>query len=207
MTRFMFRSTIALLLLLALPVAADSNKPQVVMETTAGTIVVELFTEQAPVTVKNFLDYVDSGFYNGTIFHRVIPNFMIQTGGFTSKMDRKETKAPIKNESDNLLYNEKGTLAMARTQDPDSASSQFFINLRMNPHLNYRSGQHGYAVFGKVIEGMDIVDKIARTKTGDLGPFQNVPIEPIIMTSVHRLPAAPKPATPTAVSNIQVESE
>lgn len=199
-------STLALLSFISTTSFADDNKPVVVMETTAGTMTIELFDKKAPITVKNFLEYVDSGFYNGTIFHRVIPNFVLQGGGFTKEMDKKPVNAPIKNESDNGLRNEKGTLSMARMPDPDSASSQFFVNLRMNNNLDYRSGQHGYAVFGKVIEGLDVMEKIARTQTGQVGPYSDVPVEPIIMTSVHRkvkkaeavAPAAP--AAPAALS-------
>lgn len=196
--------TLFLLSLVSLATIAGENKPVVIMETTAGTMTIELFDEKAPISVKNFLDYVDSGFYNGTIFHRVIPNFVLQGGGFSKEMDKKATKAPIKNESDNGLRNEKGTLSMARTPDPDSATSQFFVNLRMNTNLDYRAGQHGYAVFGKVIEGLDVMEKIARTKTGRVGSYSDVPLEPIIMTSVHRKDSKANTGAPAApVLNIK----
>lgn len=153
---------------------------KVKMVTTLGDIVIELNTKEAPISSENFLKYVNSGFYNGLIFHRVIPNFMIQAGGFNDKMEQKETYPPIKNEANNGLKNQRGTLAMARTNVIDSATSQFFINLVDNDFLNYQSPKnYGYAVFGKVIEGMDVVDKIAEVKTGRLKVHQNVPLEPI----------------------------
>lgn len=154
---------------------------RVTMVTSMGTIVLELNPEKAPVTVKNFVDYVESGHYNGTIFHRVIPDFMIQGGGFDAKMNEKSTKAPIKNEGTNGLKNERGTIAMARTSDPDSATAQFFINHRNNDFLNAVPGKAGYAVFGKVVEGMDVVDKIAAVKTGNSGPHSDVPVKPVTL--------------------------
>ena len=145
-----------------------SENPVVLLETTSGDILVELYPDKAPETVANFLKYVDDGFYNNTIFHRVIPGFMIQGGGFTARMQQKDTSAPIKNEADNGLKNDRGTIAMARTMDPHSATAQFFINLVDNDFLNFQapSGNGwGYCVFGRVTEGMDVVDKIAKVKT------------------------------------------
>lgn len=154
------------------------------LETTIGDIVIELDEKAAPVTVKNFLAYVEEGFYNGTIFHRVIPNFMIQGGGFTPDMAQKKTHPPIINEASNGLKNSRGTIAMARTNNPDSATSQFFINHRDNPSLNYAGANNpGYAVFGKVVEGMETVDKIAAVKTTQKGPHADVPLEPVVIKS------------------------
>jgi cyclophilin family peptidyl-prolyl cis-trans isomerase len=154
------------------------------LETTMGNIVIELNEKAAPVTVKNFLTYVEEGFYDGTIFHRVIPNFMIQGGGFTPDMVQKKTHPPIINEASNGLKNDRGTIAMARTNNPDSATSQFFINHKNNDFLNYAGpDKPGYAVFGKVIEGMETVDKIAAVKTTRKGPHADVPIEPIVIKS------------------------
>lgn len=153
---------------------AGDDRPQVSMETSMGTLVLELDRAKAPKTVENFLKYVQDGFYDGTIFHRVISGFMIQGGGFTSDYQQKPTRAPIENEANNGLKNERGTLAMARTGDPHSASGQFFINTVDNGFLNFtaptRSGW-GYAVFGRVVEGMDVVDKIREVPTGSGGPF------------------------------------
>ena len=158
------------------------------IETSMGTITVELDDAKAPVTVTNFIEYVKSGHYEGTIFHRVIDGFMIQGGGFTKDMNQKETRAPIKNEAANGLKNARGTLAMARTMVVDSATSQFFINLVDNDFLDYRGPDprmFGYAVFGKVTDGMEVVDRIAKVKTGFAGPHQNVPEEPVIIRKVH----------------------
>lgn len=158
--------------------------PRVEMQTSLGRIVIELDDAKAPATVKNFVAYVNEGFYNGTVFHRVIPNFMIQGGGFTADMAQKPTKAPIQNEAKNGLKNARGTIAMARTQDPHSATAQFFINHIDNAMLDYPSRDGwGYAVFGKVTEGMDVVDKIAQVKTGNRGGHQNVPAEPVVIQS------------------------
>jgi len=158
--------------------------PKVEMQTSLGRIVIELDEAKAPATVKNFVAYVNEGFYNGTVFHRVIPNFMIQGGGFTADMAQKPTKAPIQNEAKNGLKNARGTIAMARTQDPHSATAQFFINHIDNIMLDYPSRDGwGYAVFGKVTEGMDVVDKIAQVKTGNRGGHQNVPAEPVVIQS------------------------
>ena len=158
------------------------------IETSMGSITVELDDEKAPITVKNFLDYAASGHYDGTIFHRVIDKFMIQGGGFTKAMDQKPTKAPIKNEASNGLTNKRGTIAMARTMVVDSATSQFFINLVDNDFLNFRAPTpqyYGYAVFGKVTDGMDVVDRIAKVKTGFAGPHQNVPEVPVVIRKIH----------------------
>ncbi|MBR4654959.1 MAG: peptidyl-prolyl cis-trans isomerase [Kiritimatiellae bacterium] len=157
---------------------------KVTIETSMGTITAELDDVKAPVTVKNFIDYVQSGHYEGTIFHRVIDGFMIQGGGFTREMAQKQTREPIRNEAANGLKNKRGTFAMARTMVVDSATSQFFINLVDNDFLDYRGPDprsFGYAVFGHVMEGMDVVDRIAKVKTGFAGPHQNVPQEPIVI--------------------------
>lgn len=148
-----------------------------------GDIILELEKEKAPITSENFLNYVQANFYDGTIFHRVIPNFMIQCGGFTSEMAEKKTSPPITNEASNGLQNDRGTIAMARTSNPHSATSQFFINLVDNDYLNYSARNPGYAVFGKVVEGMDVVDKIAKVKTTKKGLHENVPVEPVIIES------------------------
>lgn len=161
-----------------------SNLPRVFIETSEGKIILELYPQKAPQTVKNFLNYVKSGFYEGTVFHRVIPGFMIQGGGFTVDMERKAPRKPIKNEADNGLKNERGTIAMARTSDPHSASSQFFINTVDNHFLDHKSKSPkgwGYAVFGRVIEGMDVVDAISKVKTGVLGSFRDVPLHPVVI--------------------------
>jgi len=161
----------------------------VVIKTSLGDIKAELYSDQAPLTVKNFLQYAEDGHYNGTIFHRVISNFMIQGGGFTPDMNQKPTRAPIKNEAANGLKNERGTLAMARTSVIDSATSQFFINVKDNDFLNHSSPTpqgFGYCVFGKVVEGMDVVDKIKSVRTGNRGPFQDVPVETVEIIEIGR---------------------
>jgi len=163
------------------------GNPMVIMSTSEGNIKIELYMDKAPITVENFLGYAKEGFYDGTIFHRVIPGFMIQGGGFTPDMHQKPTKAPIKNEADNGLTNDKGTIAMARTSAVDSATSQFFINHSDNNSLNHGSRDFGYAVFGKVIDGMDVVDKIAGVKNGSKGMHQNVPEEVVMIESVRVL--------------------
>ena len=166
--------------------AADKN-PVAVIDTSMGTIKVELDKKNAPVTVENFIGYANDKFYDGTIFHRVSPNFMIQGGGFDKDMNQKPTKAPIKNEAGNGLQNKRGTIAMARTGVVDSATAQFFINVKDNDFLNHRdeSAQgFGYAVFGKVTEGMEVVDKIKDVKTGNKSGFQDVPVETVIIKSV-----------------------
>ncbi len=172
---------IFLLSFLSINVFAEKNV-QFVINTSKGNIVIETYPEKAPITVKNFESYVNKGFYNATIFHRVIDGFMIQGGGFTKDMSQKQTDAPIKNEADNGLKNEKYSVAMARTQDPDSASSQFFINVNDNNFLDF-PGQDGsgYCVFGKVIEGQDVVDKIAKVSTGSANGHQDVPNENVII--------------------------
>jgi peptidyl-prolyl cis-trans isomerase B (cyclophilin B) len=155
----------------------------VVMETSQGPIKLELDTDKAPITVANFLDYVDAHFYDNTIFHRVIPDFMIQGGGFQPGMKQKTTQAPIKNESPNGLSNVRGTIAMARTNDPDSATAQFFINVVDNSR---GLDKPRYCVFGKVVEGMDVVDKIKDVKTGRRPPHENVPVQDVVILSVRR---------------------
>jgi len=161
-----------------------NKKPVVVLDTTLGQIQIELNPEKAPITVKNFQDYVAAGHYNGLVFHRVIPGFMVQGGGMTPDLMPRKTKAPIKNEAANGLKNERGTIAMARTGDPDSATSQFFINVADNKSLDRPNPDgHGYAVFGKVTKGMDVVDKIVGAETGNQGPHQNVPVKPIFIKS------------------------
>jgi len=169
--------------------AAAAN-PKVEMETSKGKFVIELFPEKAPETVKNFLNYVEAKYYDGTIFHRVIPKFMIQGGGFTSDMKRKSAGAPIKNEADNGLKNDRGTIAMARTGDPHSATAQFFINSVNNDFLNHKSKTQqgwGYVVFGKVIRGMDVVDAISAVKTVTRGSYRDVPAETVEIDSVRVL--------------------
>jgi cyclophilin family peptidyl-prolyl cis-trans isomerase len=164
--------------------AADN--PVVVLETSMGNIKIELFADKAPETVKNFVGYVDGKHYDGTIFHRVIDGFMIQGGGMEPGLKEKTTRAPVRNESKNGLTNQRGTIAMARTPDPDSATSQFFINVKDNPMLNRRGDrpeEAGYCVFGKVIEGMDVVDKIKVVPTGTRGPHQNVPVQDVVIKS------------------------
>ncbi len=158
----------------------------VVLHTSHGAISVELDADKAPVTVANFLQYADDGHYDGTIFHRVIDGFMIQGGGFDKDMNQKPTRAPIQNEADNGLLNDRGTLAMARTQAKDSATAQFFINLKANAFLDHGQRDFGYAVFGRVSDGMDVVDRIAKLQTGNAGGHQNVPVEPVVIESVER---------------------
>jgi peptidyl-prolyl cis-trans isomerase A (cyclophilin A) len=176
----------------ALPAARAADgaqaQPRVEFTTTLGRFVVQLDPARAPKTVANFLDYVKSGFYNGTIFHRVIPGFMVQGGGFTPDMEQKPTRAPIPLESQNGLHNLRGTIAMARTADPNSATSQFFINVVDNPSLDYpRPDGYGYAVFGKVVSGMDVIDKIVSVPTKTEGPFQNVPVKPVVIENAKLL--------------------
>jgi peptidyl-prolyl cis-trans isomerase A (cyclophilin A) len=157
--------------------------PHVTFKTTLGDIDIELFPKEAPITVKNFITYTQSGFYNGTIFHRVIKDFVVQGGGFTPTMQEKANNPPIKNEATNNLLNVRGTLSMARTNDIDSATSQFFINLKDNTMLDHTQQNFGYAVFGKVVKGMDVVDKIAEQPTGNVGMFQDVPQIPIVINT------------------------
>ena len=159
----------------------------VLMQTTVGSLTLELDSESAPKTVENFLTFIEDGFYDGTIFHRVIDNFMIQGGGFTAEMEQKETRAPIENEANNGLKNDRGAIAMARTQDPHSATAQFFINVQDNDFLNH-TGENiqgwGYAVFGRLTDGEDVLDKIRCVQTGGQAGHQDVPVEPIIIESV-----------------------
>ncbi|WP_017350027.1 peptidylprolyl isomerase A [Pantoea sp. A4] len=167
---------------------AAKGDTHVLLTTSAGNIELELNNQKAPVSVKNFVDYVNSGYYNNTIFHRVIPGFMLQGGGFTADMQQKQPNAPIKNEADNGLLNKRGTISMARTSDKDSATSQFFINVADNAFLDHGQRDFGYAVFGKVIKGMDIADKIAQVPTKDVGPYQNVPVKPVVILSAKIVP-------------------
>lgn len=159
---------------------------EVLFTTTLGNFTIELYPDKAPETCENFLKYTDSGFYDGTIFHRVIPGFVIQGGGFTKDMAQKRTRPPIKNEAANGLKNKKGWLSMARTQDINSATSQFFINLKDNEFLDHGTRDYGYAVFAKVTEGMDIVDKIAKVKTTNSGRHSDVPVETVTIISAKR---------------------
>jgi peptidyl-prolyl cis-trans isomerase A (cyclophilin A) len=158
----------------------------IVLSTSLGDITLELDEAKAPISVKNFLAYVDAGHYDGTIFHRVIPDFMIQCGGFTPDMQQKKTEAPIKNEADNGLSNEPYTIAMARTSDVNSATSQFFINLADNVFLDHGKRDFGYAVFGKVVKGTEIVDKIAGVKTGSTGGHRDVPVTAVTINSARK---------------------
>lgn len=191
------------------PAATPTPKPApsgpvVVLETSFGPIKIGLDKDKAPVTVDNFIKYVRAGHYDGTIFHRVIPDFMIQGGGFDEDMTERPTRPAIRNEGNNGLRNLRGTIAMARTNDPDSATAQFFISVRDNPALDYGIRGAGYAVFGEVLEGMDVVDKIVAVTTTTKGPYQNVPVIPILIKRAHEMsagastpaakPAAPKPA-------------
>ncbi|MBT00704.1 MAG: peptidylprolyl isomerase [Oceanospirillaceae bacterium] len=157
------------------------------LETSLGDIEIELYPEQAPKTVDNFLRYVSEGFYDGLVFHRVIPGFVIQAGGMTGDFKARDTNAPIINESDNGLSNERGTLSMARTREPDSATSQFFINLQHNDRLDSKPGQPGYAVFARVTEGMDVVDRIAQVETTTRPPFRDVPVVPVVIEKATRI--------------------
>lgn len=158
----------------------------VVFSTTLGDFTIELFEKDAPISVKNFLDYVDAGHFDGTIFHRVIPGFMIQGGGFDAAMKQKSTRPPIKNEADNGLKNTRGTLSMARTSDIHSATSQFFVNVTDNAFLDHGSRDFGYAVFARVTDGMDVVDKIVSVPTGNRSGHQDVPKEPVLVRSAKR---------------------
>ncbi len=165
---------------------ATADNPRVVMETSMGTMVIELYPEKAPITVKNFLDYVDAGFYDGTIFHRIIPGFVLQGGGFDAHMEKKKNNNPIKNEADNGLRNLRATLSMARTSQINSATSQFFINLKNNRNLDHGNPGFGYAVFAKVVKGVSVIDKLASVKTTTKGHYQDVPAEPVFITSTRR---------------------
>lgn len=176
-------------LCLALGVAALTSfsvqaEVNLIMKTSMGDIELALDDDKAPVTVANFVDYAKAGHFDGLIFHRVIPNFMIQGGGMDSKMQQRETRAPITNESNNGLSNQRGTIAMARTNDPNSATSQFFINTVNNTNLDGRGSRPGYAVFGRVSRGMEVVDRISAVETGNRGYYRDVPVEPIVINSV-----------------------
>ena len=181
------------LIIIAAPLGAKEKKstdPLVELDTSKGKIVLALYPQKAPETVKNFLGYVDAKFYDGTIFHRVIPKFMIQGGGFTADMRHKPTRKPIINEADNGLKNDRGTIAMARTSDPHSATAQFFINSVNNDFLNFRSKTSqgwGYAVFGRVIQGLKVIDAISKVRTGARGPYRDVPLEAIVILKARRL--------------------
>ena len=176
-------------LMLALATLASQAAPSVEMQTSMGMIVIELDSEKAPISVKNFLQYAKDGYYNGTIFHRVIDGFMIQGGGFTKDMGEKPTGTQIPNEAKNGLKNTRGTIAMARRAEPHSATAQFFINHKDNSALDYPSRDGwGYAVFGKVTQGLEVVDKIAKVRTGNRGMFQDVPVEPVVIQSVKVTP-------------------
>jgi cyclophilin family peptidyl-prolyl cis-trans isomerase len=183
---------LGVLTIMSAATSARAANPVVVMETSQGTIKIELFEDKAPITVKNFLNYVDKKHYDGTIFHRVIEDFMVQGGGFDKDQSEKKTDPPIKNESTNGLKNERGTVAMARTPKPDSATSQFFINVKGNDFLDKENARDmvGYCVFGRVIEGMDVVDKIRKVKTGAKGMFdRDCPQEDVIIKSVKKAEA------------------
>jgi len=185
---------ISIMMVLMVSLAADAadkpgDNPKVVLDTSKGKIVIELYLQMAPETVVNFLSYVDAKFYDGTIFHRVIPNFMIQGGGFTADMQRKPGKGPIKNEADKGLKNDRGTIAMARTGDPHSATAQFFINAVNNDFLNHKNKTQqgwGYTAFGKVIKGMDVVDAILAVKTTRFKQFRDVPAEAVVIKTATR---------------------
>ena len=184
-----FPGSIATLLLVAAlasfqPLLAQAGT-RAIMTTSKGVIELELFDEQAPISVENFVSYANSGFYDGTIFHRVIGSFMIQGGGFTPDLQKKPTREPIKNEANNGLSNKRGTIAMARLPQPDTATSQFFINVQNNMNLDYQGENNfGYAVFGRVTKGMSVVDDIRFVRTGNQGPMGDVPVEPVIIEKV-----------------------
>ena len=193
----MLRTAVAALTLLV-SIGAGAADPQVEMKTSLGTIVLELYPDQAPLTVENFLQYVKDGHYDGTLFHRVIPGFMIQGGGFGPDFKQKATRGPVKNEAANGLKNATGTISMARTSDPHSATAQFFINVADNAPLDFRfptQEGYGYTVFGKVVKGMDVVNRVAQVPTGP-GPagHANVPVKPVVIESAKILEAAAKPA-------------
>ena len=202
MTTRPFLARLAGGLLIAASTLAQAQNPQVEIKTSMGAITAELYQDKAPKTVANFLQYVKEGHYKGTIFHRVIDGFMIQGGGFDAKMAEKKTRGPIDNEAGNGLKNDAGTLAMARTNQVHSATSQFFINLKGNDFLNYREATpdgYGYAVFGKVTKGMDVVERIGKVSTGNSGQFQDVPRIPVVIESVTVL-AAPAPSAGKAAA-------
>ena len=158
-------------------------------ETSLGDFTIELFEKEAPESVANFTRYIDEGFFDGTIFHRIVPGFVIQGGGFTEDMTQKKTKPPVKNEADNGLKNKRGTLSMARTNDINSATSQFFINLKDNDFLDHKPGSYGYAVFAKIVDGMDVIDQIAGVKTGRRRGHDDVPVEDVVIISAREVAA------------------
>jgi cyclophilin family peptidyl-prolyl cis-trans isomerase len=188
MKRFMTFALLAGMLAGGASSSAQDKNPQVILDTSYGKIIVELYADKAPITVKNFLQYVDDKHYDGTIFHRVIPDFMIQGGGMEPGLKEKKPRASIKNESNNGLSNERGTLAMARTNQPDSASAQFFINVKDNGFLDRAKARDkvGYAVFGKVVDGMDIVDKIRQVETASRGGHDDVPVQDVVLRTARR---------------------
>ncbi len=195
MFRFLFTATLVTMLCLSVPIFAQADQPQVEMETSMGTIVIALESQAAPKTVENFLAYVRDGFYDNTIFHRVIKAFMIQGGGLTEDMQKKKTLPPIVNEADNGLKNLAGTIAMARTGAPHSATSQFFINVADNHFLDHTAKNQrgwGYCVFGKVIQGMDVVKKIEVVQTGVKAGQRDVPLKPVVIRKVTLLPSEPE---------------
>ena len=199
-----------MILATALLAAVAAAGPTVTLETSLGPIKIELDRDKAPETVANFLSYVRSGHYDGTVFHRVIPNFMIQGGGMDASMKEKPTRPPIKNEAANRLRNDRGTIAMARTSDPNSATAQFFINLKNNASLDYGVGGAGYAVFGRVVEGMDVVDKIATVATTTKAPHQNVPVTPVVIRRARAEAAAgevPEAADPAESQGTRDQQE
>ncbi len=190
--------------LFCLPLIAQADNPKVAVDTSMGKIVLELYSDKAPKTVENFLGYVDAGFYNGTLFHRVIPDFMIQGGGFAEDHQQKQSGAPIRNEANNGLRNSRGTIAMARTPDPHSATAQFFINTVDNRNLDHSSESRdgwGYTVFGKVIEGMDVVDAIGKTATAtrllNRHPVPDVPVMPVVIKTASRVEAKAPAQSPS----------
>lgn len=194
----MIRLGLLLIALLTTPVALAAN-PKVELKTTLGTVVIELYPENAPKTVENFVQYVKDGFYDGTIFHRVIPGFMAQGGGFTPNFQQKPTRSAIRNEAGNGLRNATGTVAMARTADPHSATAQFFINVAENDFLDFKSPDdkgYGYTVFGRVTTGMDVVQKMLQVPTASVGPHQNVPRQPIVIERARLLETAAKTPKP-----------
>jgi peptidyl-prolyl cis-trans isomerase A (cyclophilin A)/peptidyl-prolyl cis-trans isomerase B (cyclophilin B) len=193
-----FVAALALLVSIAAGAADGAANPQVELKTTMGTVVIELYPDKAPLTVGNFLQYVKDQHYDGTVFHRVIPGFMVQGGGFGPDFSERKVRKPVRNEASNGLRNEPGTIAMARTPDPHSATAQFFINVADNEFLNFRfptQEGYGYCVFGKVVKGMDVVNRIVKVQTGPgPAPHANVPVKPIIIESAKVLEAAAKPA-------------
>ena len=186
MKRMALAALIAGLAALVPAASGDKKNPVVVMETSMGKITIELAEDKAPITVKNFLKYVDDKHFDGCIFHRVISDFMIQGGGFDTSFKQKDTYKPITNEAGNGLSNKRGTVAMARTDDPDSATAQFFINVKDNPGLDRAGNKAGYAVFGRVTDGMDVVDKIRKVDTGVRKGHKDVPVEDVVIKSVKR---------------------